>query len=216
MIARGPLTLWIVAAIFAATLALAHAATPVEPESQPNLDAIPFALGAWTGATAPPLDPQVARVLAADRYVHRFYRADRAAIEMDVAYYSQPRVGANMHSPLNCLPGNGWTMGAPVMTNVDAGGQRWQVRSVTVSRGAAHFAMAYWFQSRERVVGDEIAARVHLLGDALRRRPTDAGIVRLIAPVSGSPAFDQAALTDFAAQLIPQLAALLQAELVAS
>jgi EpsI family protein len=120
---------------------------------------------------------------------------------MDVAYYGQPRVGANMHSPLNCLPGTGWTMGEPQTTRVGD----WDVREVQVTRGRARFAMAYWFQSRARIESDEIAARLHLLGDALRRRPTDASVVRLIVPATDVPAADHAKLTGFAAQLIPAI-----------
>lgn len=194
---------WIVAAIFVATLGMAQAASPVAPSSSPDFNAIPFELAGLTGRSAPPLDPEVAKALAADRYVHRFYGEEATqAIEMDVAYYAQPRVGANMHSPLNCLPGTGWTMGDPQVREVGA----WTVRTVDVSRGAARFAMAYWFQGRARVESDEITARLHLLGDALRRRPTDASLVRLILPASGSPDADHAKLTAFARALIPALA----------
>jgi EpsI family protein len=207
---RGARSAWVVAAIFAATLGLAQAATPVAPDRVPALDAIPLTIGSWVGRTAPPLDPDVARVLAADRYVHRFYGVPGTTIEMDVAYYGQPRVGANMHSPLNCLPGTGWSMSQPATTQVSSGAEAWDVRGVNVSRGTARFAMAYWFQSRQRVAGDEVAARVHLLGDALRRRPADASIVRLILPATSDPAADRAALTAFAGQLIPQIAAALQ------
>jgi EpsI family protein len=196
-----------VAALFLGTITLAHAAAPVAPARAPELETIPFTLDGWTGRPAPPLAPDVARVLAADRYVHRYYsRSDAAPIEMDVAYYAQPRVGANLHSPLNCLPGNGWTMAEPRTASVVTAGSAWEVREVSVARGSARFAMAYWFQSRQRVVGDEIAARLHLLGDALHRRPTDASLVRLIAPATGASAADHSALTSFAAALIPQLA----------
>lgn len=195
---------WVVAAMFVATLGLAQAASPVAPASTPDFDAIPLQLGGLIGQAARPLDPDVAKALAADRYLHRFYRGRAGRpIEMDVAYYAQPRVGANMHSPLNCLPGTGWTMGEPRSAVVGA----WQVRTVDVSRGSARFAMAYWFQGRARVESDEIAARLHLLGDALRRQPTDASLVRLILPASGSPEADHAALTAFAGVLIPAIAA---------
>ncbi len=170
---------WVVAAIFVATLGLAHAASPVVPSSAPDFEAIPLQLAGLTGRAAPPLAPEVAKALAADRYVHRYYTGGHVRwVEMDVAYYGQPRVGANMHSPLNCLPGTGWTMGEPQATKAGD----WLVRTVDVSRGRARFAMAYWFQGRQRVESDEIRARLHLLGDALRRRPTDASLVRLIVP----------------------------------
>lgn len=196
----------IVAGIFVATFAMAHAAAPVLPESAPRLESIPLRLAAWVGQPAPPLAPDLAKILAADTYVHRYYRDTAGTIEMDVAYYAQPRVGANMHSPLNCLPGNGWTMENPQSRRIDTPVGAWDVREIAVSRGASRFAMTYWFQSRQRVVGDEFAARLHLLGDALRRQPTDASLVRVMMPSRGALDAEHATLATFAAQLIPEIA----------
>src|SRR5688572_3830278 len=98
----------IVAVALGLTLVIARAATPAAPPRTPALGSLPFAIAAWSGVTAPPLAPDVAAVLNADHYIRRYYRGPDAVIEMDVAYYGQPKVGANMHSPLSCLPGNGW------------------------------------------------------------------------------------------------------------
>jgi EpsI family protein len=158
---------------------------------------------------APPLDPDTARVLGADQYVHRFYRGGAGTIEMDVAYYSQPRVGANMHSPLNCLPGNGWEVDTVRMLPIATASGTWDVQSLVVNRGRTRYAMAYCFQTRQRVLGGELSTRLSLLGDALQRRPTDAGIVRLMMPI-GDGASEERTLAHFASELIPQLRNALQ------
>jgi EpsI family protein len=195
-----------VAIVFVATYALTQANGSVPAPPPPALDAIPLTLASWTGEAAPPLAPDVAKVLAADQYVHRYYRGPGGAIEMDVAYYAQPRVGATMHSPLNCLPGNGWKVAQVNSTAVTTSAGEWTVRNMIVERDTARFAMTYWFQSRNRIVSDELSTRFYLLADALRRRPTDAGLVRLMMPVAGSAAAaEQATLTAFAVQLIPAL-----------
>ena len=51
------------------------------------------------------------------------------------------------------------------------------VQALTVQRGHHRFAMAYGFQSRDRVITGEASTRFHLLADAIERRPTDTGIV---------------------------------------
>lgn len=180
-----------------------RAAAPVPAES-PRLATLPMVLAGWSAIDAPPLDPDTARVLAADQYVHRFYRGSPGTIEMDVAYYSQPRVGANMHSPLNCLPGNGWEVDSVRMLPIATAAGTWDVQSLLVNRGSARFAMAYWFQTRQRVSGGELSTRLSLLGDALQRRPTDAGIVRLIMPTADGTS-EERTLAGFASELIPQL-----------
>jgi EpsI family protein len=191
---------------FLATYALTHASGTVGQPPAPALEQIPMTLAQWNGAPAPPLDPAVAQVLAADQYVHRYYSGPQGVVEMDVAYYGQPRVGANMHSPLNCLPGNGWAINDSSYSPVSTTAGQWTVRNMTVERGPARFAMTYWFQSRNRIVSDELSSRFYLLADSLRRRPTDAGLVRLMMPAAGNAAVEHATLTAFATQLIPQLA----------
>jgi EpsI family protein len=154
--------------------------------------AIPLAFDAWIGRAAPPLEPEVARVLAADQYVHRFYIAtdsgprtpdpgSRAPVEMDIAYYARPQAGAAMHSPLNCLPGNGWEiMESRTMPLATPTGSV-DVRRLIVSLKGYRVAMTYWFQNRGVVVGNEYRQRFQLLANGLQGRQTDAALVRVMA-----------------------------------
>jgi EpsI family protein len=194
----------IVAAALAGTLVLTQATAPAAPLAAPDLASVPLVIAPWKGAAAPPLAADVAEVLAADQYLRRYYRGPRGVIEMDVAYYSQPRVGATMHSPLNCLPGNGWEV-THVSTRTIAGAGEWPVRELTVERGRTRYALTYWFHGRQRVLADEVSARFYALADAVRRRPADAGLVRLMTPVAGSGDNERAMLASFAERLIPEL-----------
>lgn len=208
-----------VAAVLAVTLLVSRSASPSAPERRPALASLPFEMGEWAGVTAPPLDPEVEASLAADQYLRRHYRRARGrtsgaiemdAIEMDVAYYGQPRVGASMHSPLNCLPGNGWEIAGVGERNIVTAIGPVDIRELTVAREGARYALTYWFQSRHRIVADELLARLHLLGDALRRRPADAGLTRLIMPItgdgrSGEGSAQREHMAAFAARLIPEI-----------
>jgi EpsI family protein len=169
-----------------------HARPRASEAGHADFSVIPLVFGNWIGRDAPPLDPEVARVLAADQYVHRYYGPRRTneqrttnneqRIEMDVAYYAAPQAGAAMHSPLNCLPGNGWQViesrTAPVQI---AGSEPVHVRRLVVARGGDRVAMSYWFQNRGAVVGNEYGQRLHLLTNGLRGRATDAALVRVMA-----------------------------------
>jgi EpsI family protein len=199
----------IVAMVFAATFAFTPAVTPAAPSAQPALSSIPMSLESWSGAPAPDLAPEVAAVLAADQYLHRYYTGPQGTIEMDVAYYTRPRVGANMHSPLNCLPGNGWQITNVRELTVATTAGSWPIRELLVERGSLKYVLAYWFQTRSRIVSDEFSSRLYLLADALRRRPVDTGLVRLIVPAEVS-AQHPTALPSFASVFIPALTARLQ------
>jgi EpsI family protein len=200
-----------VAALLAATYVLTHVTiTPAVSTSAPSLASLPMQLSEWSGVTAPPLAPGVAETLAANEYVRRYYQGPRGVLEMDVAYYAQPRVGTTMHSPLNCLPGSGWEIASVETRPITTMAGTWGVRELTVERGTDKYALTYWFQSRNRIVADELSARVHLLGDALWRRPTDTGLVRVMMPVSGAASEERATIAEFATRLIPEIAARLQ------
>jgi EpsI family protein len=198
----------LLAIAFVGTYGFTHIVAPVAPAVPATLGELPMALAPWAGFTAPALPPEVLETLAADDYIRRYYARATApalqeAVEMDISYYAQPRVGANMHSPLNCLPGNGWQI-----TQMDtvplAGLDNVRVQALTVQRGQHRFAMAYWFQSRDRVITGEASTRFQLLADALQRRPTDTGIVRVMAPVTDARSAHDVVLA-FASRLVPEL-----------
>lgn len=184
-------------------VALTRFTAPVAASAPPVLATLPMALGEWSGVLAPPIDAETARVLAADQYVHRIYRGPSGNIEMDLAYYEQPRVGANMHSPLNCLPGNGWQIADVRDLQLSVDRRTWPIRDTLVARRGQKYALTYWFQSRARIVASEWSNRVYLLGDALRRRPVDAAIVRLFTPAVGDGSAERNAIVSFASLVIP-------------
>jgi EpsI family protein len=197
---------WALAILLGATFAMSQVARPVAAPHAVAMEGVPMTLAEWTGSSAPPLTPEDARILAADQYVHRYYAApDGRAIEMDIAYYAQPQVGGTAHSPLNCLPGNGWTMSEPAVREIRRGGETWSVREITVSRDGSRWAMTYWFQGRQRVEANEFAARWNLLKDAVSRKPADTAMVRVMTPLSIGDTGAHEALAAFSADLIPQV-----------
>jgi EpsI family protein len=202
--------------IVAAVLTLMGAWTYARPRASDlerfAFDAVvPLKFDGWVGREAPPLDPEVARVLAADEYVHRYYRAtdnelrttDNARIvEMDVAYYARPQAGAAMHSPLNCLPGNGWEVMESRTTTITTPTGPVDVRRLVVAQNGYRVAMTYWFQNRGVIVGNEYRQRVQFVTNGLQGRPTDAALVRVMA--KDTPAGHQA-LEEFTRRLATML-----------
>ena len=188
----------VVSAMLVVLAAWTHARPEAADVASPDFAAtVPLAFGEWVGTDAPALPPEIARVLAADQYVHRFYglrttdHGQRAAnqqratdglrIETDIAYYARPQAGATMHSPLNCLPGNGWQIVESRRKPVIAGATATDVRYLVVSRGPHRIAMTYWFQNRGAVVAAEHQQRFQMLRNGLQGRPTDAALVRVMA-----------------------------------
>ena len=195
-----------IAASFVATFAITHAAGRAPSlELIPDLESLPMEIDGWEGFHAPELSPEDAAILGADVYVRRYYQSEAGALEIDVAYYTQRRVGASMHSPLNCLPGNGWSVVDDRSITLDTASGPRQVRELIVKRGASVFAMTYWYQSHGRVLTGEASTRLKLLGDALRGRPADVGLVRVMTPLSVEAGAGREGVVAFSSLIIPAL-----------
>ena len=80
-----------------------------------DLSEFPETVGAWqrTGIDQT-LDDETLKVLRASDYLMRdFRKPDGQIANLYVGYYASQRSGATYHSPLNCLPGSGWTLSEP-------------------------------------------------------------------------------------------------------
>jgi EpsI family protein len=180
---------------------------PADRQLASSLSAFPRELADWTGNEGAPLDPDVARVLGADDYLNRTYHhADAGAVGLWVAFYGAQRQGDAIHSPMNCLPGTGWTPVEHSRPLLSIGDRQIRVNRYVVQKRGERQIVTYWFQGRGRFVASEYTNKAYLLLDAVRLRRTDGALVRLVAPIDGSEARSDAAIAEFAAVLGPQLA----------
>jgi EpsI family protein len=171
------------------------------------LSAFPMQVDEWRGVNGPELAPEVARVLGADDSINRVYRrADGATMGLWVAFYSSQRQGDAIHSPLNCLPGTGWTTLEHSRPELEVGGRPFPINRYLVQKRGERQLVMYWFQGRGRVIASEYANKAYLLVDAVRQRRTDGALVRVSAPVGGSEQLADRAGIDFIAALQPHLA----------
>lgn len=169
------------------------------------LSAFPTVLDDWQGGDAGELAPEIVRTLGVDDYLNRVYRADgRSTVALYVAFYGSQHEGDAIHSPLNCLPGNGWqpishgrarliTAGTPVVN-----------RYVVQKRGSRQLVL-YWFQGRGRIVASEYVNKLFLLADALRLGRTDGTLVRVMTPVHTDERGAENVAVRFAQALEPRL-----------
>ena len=163
---------------------------PIHVPLATPLATFPATIDGWRGMDAGDLDPDVARVLGADDYLNRVYYAETSGdiVGLYVAYYGSQGQGDAIHSPLNCLPGNGWTPVLHTRQPVDVGTTRIPVNHYIVEKGGMRNLVIYWFQGRGRVVASEYRNKAYLLADALRLGRTDEALVRIVTPMGNRPA----------------------------
>ena len=167
---------------FYAFASRAETAPPVQP-----LLLFPSVIGDWLIYRDFPLDQEVLDVLKADDTLNRFYvdQTTRELAGLYIAYFKTQRYGQAPHSPKNCLPGSGWEPVKADFLSVRVPG--WdapiKVNRYVVERGDEKSVTLYWYQSHNRVIATEYAAKFWAVADSIRYRRSDTALVRIMVPV---------------------------------
>ena len=154
-------------------------------------------------------DQETEKILRADDYVSRNFEANGRVASFYVGYYETQRTGETYHSPLNCLPGSGWTMsdGARVAITPAGGGAPFEANRFVVANGNDRALMIYWYQGRGRAVASEYWGKIYTVVDSVRRRRSDGAMVRIMVPLGESKDLAQQGAVDLASQAASQLPA---------
>ena len=178
--------------------------------SRRPLREFPAQLGAWrqTGGDVR-FDVETEKILRADDYLSRNFESNGQRASFYVGYYATQRTGATYHSPLNCLPGSGWTMsdGARVTITPIGGGTSFEANRYVVQNGNERGLMVYWYQGRGRVEASEYWGKIYTVIDSVRRRRSDGAMVRVMVPLGNSQEEAQRAAIELASRAAAELSA---------
>ena len=148
----------------------------------------PTAMGSWRQVGVDQrFDAETERVLGADDYLARtFVRADGRVAQLYVGYYATQRNGATYHSPLNCLPGSGWTMSEPAKITIapSNGAPAFEANRYIIEQGGQRQLLVYWYQGRGRSIASEYWGKIYTVVDSIGRRRSDGAMVRVMMPLS--------------------------------
>ena len=155
---------------------------------------------------ARPFETQIVRAVGADDYINRVYLGSALPIELYVGYYKDQRSGDRIHSPKNCLPGSGWEAVHSTRVQIGSeGGVPVLVNGYLVAQGTRRNMVLYWYQSHGRIVASEYLAKILLIADGLKNRPTNGALVRIWTSAADGEASAQARAVDFARRVYPQI-----------
>jgi EpsI family protein len=149
----------------------------------------PEQIGDWRKSKADQvIDDETMKVLRASDYLLRDYRGpDGQVANFYVGYYASQREGASYHSPLNCLPGAGWTLNNPDTVTISLpDGSSFVANKYVIQNGDYKNLMIYWYQGRGRAVASEYWGKVYTVVDSVRLRRSDGAMVRVTVPLDNS------------------------------
>lgn len=170
--------------------AVAYYAVASRQELTPTVTALsefPQVSNGWKVEHDNPIEKEVQDVLKADDTLNRVYfNAERTeSASLFIAFFKTQRHGQAPHSPKNCLPGSGWlpTEDSKVSVSVPGRVEPIVINKYVIERGDQKSLVYYWYQSHDRVIAGEFAAKFWLVVGAIRYRRSDTALVRVIVPV---------------------------------
>jgi EpsI family protein len=150
----------------------------------------PDRLDGWAGEDRR-FDARIEGKLGVTDYVSKLYRAGPQELaHLYVGFYASQKHGEMVHSPKNCLPGNGWYIARRDTAMLDLPPFRpFAANSYIVENGIERQLVVYWYQqSGGRIVTNEYVGRAFLVLDALTRNRSDAALIRISVPIESDPA----------------------------
>ncbi len=159
----------------------------VVPPNRPFRE-FPVEVAGWKMIAEHPLEEEVEELLKADDTLNRLYvdPTGEGTASFFLAFFRSQRAGVSPHSPRVCLPGSGWEAreARSIAVALPERAEPALVNRYIVARDMHRSLVLYWYQSRDRIVADEYAAKLYLMLDAVRYRRSDTALVRIVTPVT--------------------------------
>jgi EpsI family protein len=160
------------------------------PERTPAMRPLaqfPAAIAGWRAVQDVPIEPEVLDQLKADDTLNRLYLdpARKVDIDLFIGFFKTQREGQSPHSPKNCLPGNGWQPIETGVVPIQVPGRAEPIvaNRYVASHGNDKAVVIYWYQSHNRIVASEYAAKFWLIADSIRYHRSDTALVKIVVPV---------------------------------
>jgi|SRR5580692_9883795 EpsI family protein len=169
------------------------------------LQEFPDAIGMWHSKDLP-YEPEIVKAIGVDDYINREYSDGGSPIELYIGYYKDQRSGDAIHSPKNCLPGEGWEPIRSSRLEIGSAGKSVLVNEYIVEQGTERDLVLYWYQTHGRIVASEYSAKFWLVADGLRRRPTDGAMIRIWTTAADGEDRAEARAADLARTIYPKVA----------
>ncbi|MGP0019203.1 MAG: exosortase C-terminal domain/associated protein EpsI [Candidatus Sulfotelmatobacter sp.] len=147
------------------------------------LESFPRQLGAWTGSDRE-IDKETRDTLGAGDFLLRDYSPQvdtEPEVNLFIAYFPSQRSGDTIHSPRNCLPGNGWLPAENERITLSVPGHApFPANRYVVTKGDSRLLVLYWYWAHDRGVASEYWAKYYLVADAIRMNRSDGALVRIV------------------------------------
>ena len=189
--------------------AFLHTRGQENPPAREPLSSFPRSIGARSGIDYT-IPEDIREVLGNGDFLWRLYPDPSGAADVDlfVAYFASQRAGDTLHSPKNCLPGDGWFPIRSGEQEINAPGVApFRANEYLVAKDSERRLVLYWYQAHNRAVANEYWAKFYQVADAVRYNRSDGSLIRITTPLAHNEPIENARqrLLQFVDQVTPQL-----------
>lgn len=185
------------------------------------VERIPLQLARWTGRDSAVLDLRSRGILKLDRFIKRDYSdSTTTPLFLYIGYWKKQtgEYQAAKHSPLLCLPSNGWHIQqeAPSVLSFPEGSgiPPIKVKRIIGETGGRYFLFYYWFFAGLDNYTEEWQALLKISAEKMISGRSDGGIIEISAPLDENrmESIDKQSkiIEEFARSLYPELYSLLR------
>ncbi len=191
------------------TAVFLHARGQEIPPAREPLSSFPQSLGTRSGVDYT-IPRDIREVLGKGDFLWRLYPDSNGAPDVDlfIAYFASQRAGDTLHSPKNCLPGDGWFPVQSGQREIQASGVApFPANEYLVAKNSERRLVLYWYQAHNRSVASEYWAKFYQVADAIRYNRSDGSLIRITTPLAHGEHIEAARqrLLLFVGQVAPQL-----------
>lgn len=191
--------------LFGATSLIIHLHASTSPSVE-SLNKAHFEIGGgWRVQAELPLSRQVIEALALDDYVSLVYAKNGKKVNLYVGIYnSLKKIGAS-HSPLVCMPGQGWAVKQTGDADFRVGDNRINTRFIEAELNDERSLIVYWYQAYDQSSSGPFWQKLDaLVAKSLHGNEKNA-FVRISANIaSGSVENEMELLRDFLKDFYPE------------
>ena len=149
---------------------------------------------------------EVLQVLRPSDYLYRQYAGPSGEkIALYVGYHDGGKESGEIHSPKNCLPGNGWQQVSSEKVFVDTATGNVQVVRAVYQKNDSRELFLYWFQAQGKTLTDEYSLKLAQVLNSITQQRRDTAFVRISVPIVGDEDLAVATGTKFIKDFYPMI-----------
>lgn len=148
--------------MFGVTSVIIHLKASMLSSSGMDLDKIDFQIdGGWTLNAEASFNSIITQALALDDYVNLIYSKNGRNITLYVGYYgSLTKVGA-AHSPLVCVPGQGWAIINTDSVIFSVGDKKIDAHAIQAEKNGQKRLIVYWYQVYDKTFSGTLKQKLY-------------------------------------------------------